>query len=141
LGVESELTLKGHCPPHLPWYTDGDKLREVLINLLHNAIQYNRPGGSVDLSAKCSDGKLEITVSDTGIGIDEKALPHLFERFYRADPSRQSSELNAGLGLSIVRGYVELLGGTVTVDSQPGQGTTFRVVLPEQQVDHGREAA
>ncbi|MFL5330178.1 MAG: sensor histidine kinase [Gemmataceae bacterium] len=141
LGVESELTLKGHCPPHLLWYTDGDKLREVLINLLHNAIQYNRPGGSVDLSAKSSDGKLEITVSDTGIGIDEKSLPHLFERFYRADPSRQSSELNAGLGLSIVRGYVELLGGTVTVHSQPGQGTTFRVVLPEQQVDHGREAA
>src|SRR5204863_10201969 len=109
--------------------------REVLINLLHNAIQYNTDGGSVSVSVTRTDDRLEIAVADTGIGIAEEALPHLFERFYRADPSREASELNAGLGLSIVRGYMDLLGGQVAVTSTPGQGTTFRVTLIEQPAD------
>ena len=141
LAVSNDLTIAANYPPHLLWYTDGDKLREVLINLMHNAIQYNKPGGSVTVTVTGTDGQLELKVADTGIGIAEDALPHLFERFYRADPSRESSELNAGLGLSIVRGYVDLLGGKVDVTSTLGSGATFRIVLPEPPSDRSREAA
>jgi signal transduction histidine kinase len=110
--------------------TDPDKLREVLNNLLHNAIQYNRPHGSIDLEVRRDNGSLELAVRDTGIGITAQAREHIFERFYRADPSRQADGLNAGLGLAIVKGYVDLLGGSIRVDSTEGQGSAFRVCLP-----------
>jgi signal transduction histidine kinase len=141
LAVANELTLTASCPAHLPWFTDGDKLREVLINLLNNAVQYNSPGGTVSVNVTCADERLEVAVSDTGIGIAEDAIPHLFERFYRVDPAREASELNAGLGLSIVRGYVDLLGGEIKVTSEVGKGTTFRIILPELNTDRSREAA
>lgn len=141
LAVANDLTLTAHAPPHLPWFTDGDKLREVLINLLNNAVQYNAPGGTVSVTVTASGAQLELAVSDTGIGIAADAIPHLFERFYRVDPSREASELNAGLGLSIVRGYVDLLGGNVEVTSTLGKGTTFRITLPELNTDRSREAA
>jgi signal transduction histidine kinase len=110
--------------------TDPDKLREVLTNLLHNAIEYNRPGGQVEVSLARNNGSLCLEVRDTGIGIPAQAQDQVFERFYRADGSRQADGLHAGLGLAIVRGYVQLLGGTVSVDSAVGQGSTFRVLLP-----------
>jgi signal transduction histidine kinase len=131
LAGERGLDVRVHCPKPVVWTTDPDKLREVLVNLLHNAVQYNRQDGSIDVSAQTSDGWLDVQVHDTGAGISEDAFGHIFERFYRADPSRQASELHAGLGLSIVKGYVGLLGGTITVDSQVGQGSTFRVRLPK----------
>ena len=109
---------------------DPDKLREVLTNLLHNAIQYNRPGGSVDLRVARHNGSLAVEVSDTGIGIAPEARERIFERFYRIDPSRGSDDLHAGLGLAIVKGYLDLMGGTIDVDSTEGQGSTFRVRLP-----------
>jgi signal transduction histidine kinase len=110
--------------------TDPDKLREVLNNLLHNAIQYNRPHGSIDLEVRRDNGSLELAVRDTGIGIDPQAREHIFERFYRADPARHTDGLNAGLGLAIVKGYVDLLGGSICVDSTEGQGSAFRISLP-----------
>jgi signal transduction histidine kinase len=110
--------------------TDPDKLREVLNNLLHNAIQYNRPHGSIDLEVRRDNGSLELAVKDTGIGIAPQAREHIFERFYRADPARHTDGLNAGLGLAIVKGYVDLLGGRIRVDSTEGQGSAFRVLLP-----------
>jgi heavy metal sensor kinase len=110
--------------------TDPDKLREVLNSLLHNAVQYNRPNGSIDLEVRRDNGTLELEVRDTGIGIAPQAKEHIFERFYRADPSRQADGLNAGLGLAIVKGYVDLLGGTIRVDSAEGKGSAFRVCLP-----------
>jgi heavy metal sensor kinase len=109
---------------------DPAKLREVVTNLLHNAIQYNRPDGSVDLSVARRNGNLELEVADTGIGIGVEAKQHIFERFYRADPSRSTDGLHAGLGLAIVKGYVDLMGGTVAVESTEGKGSTFRVCLP-----------
>jgi signal transduction histidine kinase len=130
LAGERGLELRVHCPKPVVWTTDPDKLREVLVNLLHNAVQYNRPAGSIDVSADASDGWLDVRVHDTGVGISKEAFGHIFERFYRADASRHANELHAGLGLSIVKGYVGLLGGTITVDSQVGQGSTFRVRLP-----------
>jgi signal transduction histidine kinase len=110
--------------------TDPDKLREVLNNLLHNAIEYNRPGGSVELRVAADRGKVTFTVHDTGIGMTPEVRARIFERFYRADPSRTQTGVHAGLGLAIVREYVERLGGTVAVESEPGVGSTFRVTLP-----------
>jgi signal transduction histidine kinase len=72
-------------------------------------------------------------VRDTGIGIAAEAREHIFERFYRADPSRQTDGLNSGLGLAIVKGYIDLMGGTIAVDSTPGQGSRFCIDLPEHK--------
>jgi signal transduction histidine kinase len=130
LAGERGLELRVHCPKPVVWTTDPDKLREVLVNLLHNAVQYNRPDGAIDVSAQSADGWLDVQVHDTGVGISKEAFDHIFERFYRADPSRHADDLHAGLGLSIVKGYVGLLGGTISVDSLEGQGSTFRVRLP-----------
>jgi signal transduction histidine kinase len=130
LAAERGLELRVHCPKPVTVKTDPDKLREVLINLLHNAVQYNRPNGSIDVTAERDNGWLDLSVTDTGIGIKPEALGRVFERFYRADTSRHADDLHAGLGLSIVKGYVGLLGGTVAVESQLGQGSTFRVRLP-----------
>ena len=113
-----------------PLHTDPDKLREILNNLLHNAIEYNRQGGSIDVAVARQNGHLCVQVQDTGIGIAPEARAHIFERFYRADPSRQADGLHAGLGLAIVKGYLDLMGGTIDVDSTQGQGSTFRVQLP-----------
>jgi heavy metal sensor kinase len=124
------LSLQVHGDESACLNTDPDKLREVVTNLLHNAIQYNRPDGSVDVTVARENGHLKLEVRDTGIGIAAGAREHIFERFYRADPSRQADGLHAGLGLAIVKGYVDLMGGTIAVDSAEGQGSTFRLHLP-----------
>jgi two-component system, OmpR family, heavy metal sensor histidine kinase CusS len=116
----------------VPIHTDPDKLREVVTNLLHNAIEYNRPKGSVELSVCRENGHLCLEVRDTGIGIKPEAREHIFERFYRADSSRHAEGLHAGLGLAIVKGYVDLMGGSLSVESQEGQGSRFRLELPVQ---------
>jgi heavy metal sensor kinase len=122
------LSVHHNGPVHLQ--ADPDKLREVLTNLLHNAIEYNKPDGAVDVRVERNNGHLDMEVSDTGIGIKPEVRQHIFERFYRADPSRQADTPHAGLGLAIVKGYVDLMGGSIDVDSAPGQGSTFRVRLP-----------
>jgi heavy metal sensor kinase len=124
------LVLTVHDEGPAPLVADPDKLRDVVTNLLHNAVQYNRPQGSIEVSVHRDNGHLEVAVSDTGIGISAEARPRIFERFYRADPSRGGDGLHAGLGLAIVKEYVDLMGGTVVVESQEGQGSTFRVRLP-----------
>jgi two-component system heavy metal sensor histidine kinase CusS len=110
--------------------TDPDKLREVLNNLLHNAIQYNRPEGQIDLTVARENGHVRLEVRDTGIGIGEEAKERIFERFYRVDPSRSNDGMNAGLGLALVKEYVDLMGGRIDVQSALGRGSTFRVELP-----------
>jgi heavy metal sensor kinase len=114
-------------------HADPDKLREVLTNLLHNAIEYNKPDGSIDVKVERNNGTLSVEVSDTGIGMSQETRQHIFERFFRADPSRHSDSPHAGLGLAIVKGYVELMGGAVDVESAPGVGSTFRVRLPAKE--------
>lgn len=124
------LSLRSHEEGSAMLDADPAKLREVITNLLHNAIEYNQPDGTIDLTVLRDQMTLRIEVRDTGIGIAPEAREHLFERFYRADPSRQSEGLHAGLGLAIVKGYVDLMGGEIAVESEPGQGSTFRVELP-----------
>jgi signal transduction histidine kinase len=107
-----------------------DDLRLVVINLLQNAIQYNRPGGEVKVSVRKRDGLVVMEVADTGIGIAEEDRDRIFERFYRVDRARSRAGGGTGLGLSIVRHAVQRHGGSITVDSAPDQGSTFRVSLP-----------
>jgi signal transduction histidine kinase len=124
------LELALHARGPLPIHTDPGKLREILTNLLHNAIEYNRPGGRIDLTVERANGQVQVAVRDTGIGIPAAARPQIFERFFRADDSRHAEGLHAGLGLAIVRAYTDLLGGKISFESQEGQGTTFRLDLP-----------
>lgn len=128
------LTVTHHVdPPEAAQLTtDPDKFREVLNNLLHNAIEYNRPSGRIDLTLGRHNGRLQVEVRDTGIGIPADARDRIFERFFRADPSRNGDGLHAGLGLAIVKEYVELMGGRISVESEEGRGSTFRLELPRQ---------
>ena len=115
---------------------DPSKLREVIINLLHNAIEYNKPNGAIELAVGRTGSQLEITVSDTGIGIAPEARARIFERFFRADPSRHADTPHCGLGLAIVKSYVDLMGGSISVDSGEW-GTAFRVLLPIVEIEKG----
>jgi signal transduction histidine kinase len=115
-------------PQDLVVSADRDRLRQALANLVDNAIKYTPRGGRVDLSAHAEPGAVAIRVSDTGSGISEPDLPRIFDRLYRGDQSRATRGL--GLGLSLVRAYVEAQGGTVKVESKPGHGSTFEIRLP-----------
>lgn len=130
LAEERSLDVHAHLSHGVLVESDANKLREVIINLLHNAVQYNRDKGRIDLRVKAQGRQAVIEVADNGIGISSEKTKHLFERFYRGDPSRHANEVHAGLGLSIVKGYLQLLGGSIDVLSEEGQGSTFRVTLP-----------
>ena len=107
-----------------------DELKQVLVNLLANGVQYTPVGGSMDVSLACEDDAAVIRVRDTGIGIDEKDLPYIFDYLYRADPSRSRHTGGSGIGLSIVQKIAREHGGDVFVASEPGQGSVFTVKLP-----------
>jgi PAS domain S-box-containing protein len=109
--------------------TDKHKLRQVLVNLLSNAIKFTQ-AGSVRLMARSHDGRLELKVVDTGIGIAEKDLPIIFDEFRQIDGTSTREVGGTGLGLAITKKLVELLGGTITVESAPGRGSTFVVDIP-----------
>lgn len=109
---------------------DAERLRQMLVNLVDNAIRYTPSGGHIDLSLECLTNHAQITVSDTGQGIAPEDLPHIFDRFYRADKARSRDAGGTGLGLSIVKWVVEAHGGELEVESSLGEGTTFRVRLP-----------
>lgn len=109
---------------------DGDRLQQVVWNLLSNAIKFTPKGGRVLIRLERVNSHVEIIVSDTGIGIKPEFLPHVFDRFRQADGSITRLSGGLGLGLAIVRHLVELHGGTVSADSQPGEGATFTVQLP-----------
>lgn len=102
----------------------------VLGNLLMNAIQHSPPQSRVELGVKVQDGTVQFTVQDHGEGIEAAILPHVFERFYRTDPSRARATGGTGLGLAICKAAVERVGGTIQLDSKPGKGTTATVLLP-----------
>jgi two-component system, OmpR family, heavy metal sensor histidine kinase CusS len=131
---------------------DSSALRQVVNNLLDNAIKYTPSGGSITLDLSCAEsgGDCVLRMRDTGIGIGAADLPHIFQRFYRADKSRARDRRNrgTGLGLSICRAIVEAHSGTITAESTPGQGATFTVRLPgarptsaedQAPADHSRE--
>jgi signal transduction histidine kinase len=110
---------------------DPDRIEQAIENLSGNALRHTPAGGTITLSASQADGTATLSVSDTGAGIAPEHLPHLFERFYKADTSRAAESAGSGLGLSITKAIVERHGGTIRVASQPGQ-TTFTIVLPQR---------
>ncbi len=109
---------------------DADKLKQALVALLENALKYTPSEGTVTLSLTTLDRNALLSVCDTGIGISPEDLPHIFERFYRADPARSRDRGGSGLGLTIVKSIVEEHGGSISVESTPGKGSIFRVKLP-----------
>ncbi|MFM8270829.1 MAG: sensor histidine kinase [Gemmata sp.] len=130
LAAANSVGLTVHTDDEVLLDTDAGKLREVLMNLLHNAVEYNRPAGTIELTARRRGASAVFEVRDTGIGMKPEVRERIFERFYRADTSRHATGVHAGLGLAIVKEYVARLNGTITVESEPGQGTTFRVTFP-----------
>jgi len=110
---------------------DYERISRALGNLVSNALRYTPAGGSIRLSADADQGQLRLRVADTGGGIAAEHLPNIFERFYRADASRQQQTGGSGLGLAIVRSIVEAHGGKISVESTVGKGTTFTVSLPQ----------
>ncbi|MCD4829885.1 MAG: HAMP domain-containing protein [Candidatus Cloacimonetes bacterium] len=130
---EKELRLEVHVPAGLPLIeADGYQLEQVITNLLQNALQYTEKG-VIAISCTADAGQLHLAVSDTGIGIPQQHLPHLFERFYVVDKSRSKKYGGTGLGLSIVKQVVERHRGSIEVDTQVGEGATFHVRLPMRQ--------
>jgi two-component system OmpR family sensor kinase len=109
---------------------DEKRLGQMLWNLLENAAEYTPEGGRIELRLRLLDGLARLEVRDTGIGISEEDLPHIFDRFYRGQEARATSSEGSGLGLAIVKYIVEAHDGSVKVTSQPGRGTTFVVDLP-----------
>jgi two-component system NtrC family sensor kinase len=135
IAAEKGLTLKWELTPLPLIRGNPHRLRRVMENLLSNAVKYNREGGWIDVSAECQEGYIVVRVADSGIGIPPEDLPHIFDRFYRVQRPETEDIEGTGLGLSIVKSIVEKHGGRVWVESRPGEGTTFTLLLPamEQQ--------
>ena len=125
------ITLYDDVPDDLPQVqVDSDRVIQVLLNLLDNARRHTPDGGSIRVGARVQNNKVAVWVSDTGSGIDSADLPHIFERFYRADRSRTTATGGSGLGLSIVKAIITAHGGTISAESTLGQGTRITFMLP-----------
>jgi two-component system, OmpR family, phosphate regulon sensor histidine kinase PhoR len=128
---QKQLSLTAEYPNDLPTIRgDASRLREALLNLLENALQYTPAGGQVVIGSCVAESELIIAVSDTGMGIPEEDLHRIFERFYRVDDARSREVGGTGLGLSITKHLIEAHGGRIEVKSEVGRGTTFSLVLP-----------
>ena len=121
------ITLIEQVPPRIQLSADQSLMTQLLLNLVENGIKYGKTGGTVAVSALEQDGHILLTIQDDGIGIGEKDLPHIFDRFYRADQARDRS--GSGLGLSIVKWIVELHGWTIQAASELGRGTRFTIQI------------
>ncbi|MEI6175760.1 MAG: ATP-binding protein [Verrucomicrobiota bacterium] len=128
VSLHAELT-PTHC------IGNGEQLGQVVTNLVSNAITYNQPGGSVRVSVSTESNVVVLTVTDTGQGIAPEDMPHIFERFYRADPARTSVTGRSGLGLAITRAIVAAHGGSLEVTSEQSMGSTFTVRVPQASAD------
>ena len=128
--AERSVSIRSDFQPDLPLLkADSDKLKQVVMNLMNNAVKYNRPDGQVFIKAWLSEDFIYFSVHDTGIGMDEETRSHLFEKFFRAKNVEREST-GTGLGLSICKKIIEGHRGQITVESQPGVGTKFTVQLP-----------
>lgn len=143
LGEPSGITVKMPPPPALYVTGDRDRLRQLFLNLITNAIKYTSRGGQVELTLERADASARFSVRDTGIGIAAADLPHVFDRFWRADRarSRVGERAGVGLGLAISQYIAHAHGGAITVQSRLGRGTTFTVTLPTSAAAQGKTDA
>ena len=112
--------------PSVP--ADKDRVRQVIANLVHNAIKFTRPGGRITITTKALEGSVVVDIADTGIGIPKEDLARVFERFYKGDKARAGE--GSGMGLAIAKHVVEAHGGSIWVRSEEGKGSTFSFSLP-----------
>ena len=126
------ITIKMNIPRDIPdILADETRIKQVFLNLIDNAIKYNRPNGEISIKAHETNGFVKVDITDTGIGIPNKDLPRIFERFYRVDKARSRELGGTGLGLSIVKHIVQSHNGEVSVQSAEGQGSTFSFTIPK----------
>jgi len=126
-----EQVIETRLPSDLPTIIgDSQKIFQVMVNLLNNAVHYTPAKGRITIEAKSVEKGVEAIVSDTGIGIPAEELPRIFERFYRVDKGRSREQGGTGLGLSIVKHIIESHGGRVSVQSEIGRGSRFSFFLP-----------
>lgn len=130
LAAENQVQIVTDAPQDCPVLIIEDDLYQILFNLVENGIKYNRKGGTLYLSLKRETDNAILSVSDTGVGIPQESLEHIFERFYRVDKARSRKSGGSGLGLSIVRSLVQRNGGTISASSEEGKGSTFTVTFP-----------
>jgi signal transduction histidine kinase len=126
---EKQIAVSPAYPPELWVNADESRIRQVLANLLDNALKYTPPGGCVEVKAWEADRQAMVAFKDTGVGIPPQELPRIWERLYRGDKSR--SQRGLGLGLSLVQAIIQAHGGRVAVTSAPGVGSTFEIALPQ----------
>ena len=132
--TQRKVALTTQLPPDLPpIQADRERLRQALTNLVQNALRYTPAGGAVLISAEQRGHMIALAVADTGIGIAPEDLPHVFERFDRADRARGRDTGGTGLGLAIVKGAVDAMGGQIAVESTVGSGSRFTITLPSGQ--------
>jgi two-component system, OmpR family, phosphate regulon sensor histidine kinase PhoR len=128
----ANITLRVECANDLPRVqVDSQRLEQVLVNLIHNAVKFTRPGGEVILLAEPTDGDVQFAVRDTGVGIPAEEVSRIFERFYRVDKSRTGS--GTGLGLSIAKHVIEAHKGKIWAESVEGRGSTFYFTIPQEK--------
>jgi len=128
--ADTKVSITASVPTHLRVQADRTRLEQILYNLVDNAVKFNRPEGSVHITAEEIDGRAVISVQDTGVGISALDLPRIFERLYRGDKSRSRKTEGSGLGLAIVKHLVQAHGGEVSVSSELGRGSRFTFTAP-----------
>ena len=130
IAQENDITIHAELEQDYQVLISEDDLYQIIFNLAENGIKYNVRGGSLTLSLKADQENAILMVNDTGVGIPEDAINHVFERFYRVDKARSRQSGGSGLGLAIVRNMVERNNGTISVESTPGKGSSFTVSFP-----------
>lgn len=140
--IGREVALHADVPLDLPLvYADSERVGQILRNLLNNALAHTPAGGVIEVRAITKSGEVEVTVQDTGEGIEPEHLNNIFERFYRADQSRERATGGAGIGLAIVKQFVGLHGGRVDATSTVGEGSAFVFTLPVSDGSHKTESS
>ncbi|MFA9457168.1 two-component system histidine kinase PnpS [Halalkalibacter sp. AB-rgal2] len=130
---EKQIDLQFVSEQHCEFEGDPERIKQIIINLIHNAITYTPNGGSINVKVNCTEEVVQLRVCDTGVGISQDVLPRIFERFYRVDPARSRHSGGTGLGLAIVKHLVEAHEGKINVESELGKGTTFSIIFNKKR--------
>ena len=130
LAHNSNITIYEELQQDSPILMLEDDLYQIVFNLMENGIKYNTPGGKLTITLSRQEDNAILSFTDTGVGIPEESMPHIFERFYRVDKARSRKSGGSGLGLAIVKNMVERNGGQISATSTPGSGSTFTVTFP-----------